>query len=72
MPTLETYNGYYLWHYVPNVAAAVIYAVLFLIITIAHTWKMFRHRTWFCIPFVIGGFCMYHSYYFYSFESQLT
>lgn len=59
MPTLETYNGYPLWEYVPSLPAAVIFIVLFGILTLAHTWKMFAHRMWFCIPFVVGGICKF-------------
>ncbi|MCJ1439400.1 hypothetical protein MMC27_008794 [Xylographa pallens] len=55
MPTLETWRGSYLWHYVPSLPAAVIFAVLFGIITTAHAWKMSKTKTWFCTPFVIGG-----------------
>ncbi|CAK7212607.1 hypothetical protein SCUCBS95973_001521 [Sporothrix curviconia] len=55
MPTLETYNGYPLWHYIPNRPAAIVFAVLFVIATLYHVFAMFRHRLWFCIPFVIGG-----------------
>ncbi|CAO2651437.1 Nn.00g040070.m01.CDS01 [Neocucurbitaria sp. VM-36] len=57
MPTLETYKGTYLWKYIPNLPAAITFAILFLILTILHTWRMIKHRTWFCIPFVVGGFC---------------
>lgn len=59
MPTLETYNGYPLWKYVPSLPAAVVFTVLFGILTLGHSWKMFAHRMWFCIPFVIGGICKY-------------
>ncbi|KAM5354686.1 hypothetical protein ACJ41O_001333 [Fusarium nematophilum] len=55
MPKLETHNGYPLWHYVPSLPAAIIFAIVFSILTIGHAWKMFRHRMWFCIPFVVGG-----------------
>lgn len=57
MPTLETYNGYPLWEYVPSLPAAIIFIVLFGILTLGHTWKMVAHRMWFCIPFVVGGTC---------------
>jgi hypothetical protein len=57
MPELQKYLGkVYLWEYVPNLPAAIIFAGLFAILTAAHTWKMFRTKMWFCIPFVIGGF----------------
>ncbi|KAM0328815.1 hypothetical protein ACHAQA_005230 [Verticillium albo-atrum] len=55
MPTLETYKGYPLWKYIPSLPAAIVFAVLFSILTIGHAFKMFRHRLWFCIPFVVGG-----------------
>ena len=47
---------FYLWKYVPNMAAAVIFLILYLAASLMHTWKMIRMRMWFCIPFVIGGF----------------
>ncbi|RSL74306.1 hypothetical protein CEP53_000336 [Fusarium sp. AF-6] len=55
MPTLETHNGYPLWRYIPSLPAAIVFVVIFGILTIGHAWKMFRHRMWFCIPFVVGG-----------------
>jgi hypothetical protein len=52
------YKGdFYLWKYVPSMAAAVIFLILYLIASCMHTWKMWTMRMWFCIPFVIGGFC---------------
>lgn len=59
MPTLETHNGYALWHYIPNRPAAIVFVVLFALMTVFHGTVMIRHRMWFCIPFVIGGFCKY-------------
>ncbi|KAF4775715.1 RTM1 [Colletotrichum scovillei] len=55
MPTLESYNGYYLWHYVPSLIAAIIFEVLFVLATLFHAYKIARTKTWFCIVFVIGG-----------------
>ncbi len=57
MPTLQQYYGGYLWKYIPNLPAAVIFATLFFLATIAHTWKMLKYRTWYCSAFVIGGIC---------------
>ena len=59
MPTLETHNGYPLWQYIPSLPAAIVAAVLFGFMTIGHTWKMVSNRMWFCLPFVIGGFCRF-------------
>ncbi|KAF5258197.1 hypothetical protein BFJ70_g12495 [Fusarium oxysporum] len=59
---LLPYKGdFYLWSYVPSIPAAVIFIILFLMLSAAHTWKMIHNRLWFCIPFVIGGF-REHSY----------
>ncbi|KAH7141769.1 RTA1 like protein-domain-containing protein [Dactylonectria macrodidyma] len=49
-------GDFYLWKYVPSMAAGVIFTVLFLLLSAAHTWKMIRCRLWFCIPFTIGGY----------------
>ncbi|EEU39233.1 uncharacterized protein NECHADRAFT_42828 [Fusarium vanettenii 77-13-4] len=55
MPTLETYNGYHLWNYIPSRPAAITFIVVFTILTVGHIWRMLRHKMWFCIPFVVGG-----------------
>jgi hypothetical protein len=55
---LKPYRGnYYLWQYVPSLPAAIIFTIIFLVLSVAHTWKMCRKRMWFCLPFVIGGYC---------------
>ncbi|KAK3934435.1 RTA1 like protein [Diplogelasinospora grovesii] len=57
MAQLQPYKGgYYLWKYVPSVEAAAIFCVLFLFATAAHSWRVWKTRTWFCIPFAIGGY----------------
>lgn len=57
MAGLQPYkHGYYLWKYVPSMAAAVICCMVFFIITGAFIWKIWKTRTWFCIPFAIGGY----------------
>lgn len=58
MTKLEpTKGGYYLWQYVPSIAAAVIFLLLFLGMTALISWRMYKTKTWFCLPFAIGGFC---------------
>ncbi|KAJ6111747.1 hypothetical protein N7523_007808 [Penicillium sp. IBT 18751x] len=47
------YMGEY--NYIPSIPAAVIFAVIFGIACIAHSWQMYRNRTWFFIPFICGG-----------------
>jgi hypothetical protein len=46
---------YKLWNYTPSVAGGVVGAIAFAILTSLHTYRLIRNRTWFCIPFVIGG-----------------
>ncbi|KAF1995602.1 RTA1 like protein [Amniculicola lignicola CBS 123094] len=46
---------YVLWHYTPSLAGGVIGAIVFLVLTGAHIFRLIRNRTWFCIPFVVGG-----------------
>ncbi|EXK78735.1 hypothetical protein FOQG_16608 [Fusarium oxysporum f. sp. raphani 54005] len=54
---LLPYKGdFYLWSYVPSIPAAVTFIIVFLVLSIAHTWKMIQNRLWFCIPFVVGGY----------------
>jgi hypothetical protein len=44
-----------LYHYTPSLALAIISTVVFGILTIAHIHRMIRTRSWFCIPFIVGG-----------------
>jgi hypothetical protein len=45
------------YHYNPSMGAAVVFIIAFIITTAMHTWQLFRTRTWFMIPLVIGGYC---------------
>ncbi|GFN20335.1 RTA1 domain-containing protein [Aspergillus tubingensis] len=56
MAKLEPYSGdYYLWEYVPSIAASVIFLLLFLAPTLFHVWKAWKTHARFCIPFILGG-----------------
>lgn len=46
-----------LYRYDPSLAAAIIFIILFLLITAWHSFTLLRTKTWFFIPFVLGGFC---------------
>lgn len=46
-----------LYYYTPSAAAAGIFVVLFGISTVLHLLQLVRTRTWFMIPFFIGGIC---------------
>ncbi|KAI3023711.1 hypothetical protein CBS147347_6678 [Aspergillus niger] len=43
-----------IYDFVPSEAAAIVFAILFLITTILHYYQAFRWRVWFFIPFLIG------------------
>ncbi|KAJ6005439.1 hypothetical protein N7451_003383 [Penicillium sp. IBT 35674x] len=47
-----TYN---LYNYDPSPSAAVAFAVFFGLSAAFHIWQVLRNRSWFFIPFVIGG-----------------
>jgi hypothetical protein len=48
------------YHYDPSMVAAIIFIILFALTTFLHLFQMLKTRTWFFIPFVIGGFCAYY------------
>ncbi|KAB8075222.1 RTA1 like protein-domain-containing protein [Aspergillus leporis] len=51
-----TGSGFRLFYYDPSLAAAVIFILCFLLTTTLHTYQLFRTRTWFFIPFLLGGY----------------
>nr|XP_036586385.1 RTA1 like protein [Colletotrichum truncatum]KAF6796792.1 RTA1 like protein [Colletotrichum truncatum] len=56
MAELKPYRfGYYLWNYVPNIIAAILFAWIFALLTITLLWKMCKTKTWYFTAFVIGG-----------------
>lgn len=59
-PSLQPYkNGYYLWKYVPSLAAAVVFCLLFVGVTAAHCFRLWRSRLWYCIWFAVGGLSVF-------------
>lgn len=46
------------YRYVPSVAAAVIFCLLFLVATGLHLFQMFKTKTWFLTAMVFGCLCM--------------
>jgi hypothetical protein len=58
MAVLEPYSGdYYLWHYLPSIPAAVIFTLIFLGCTVGLSWRSWKGRVKFSIPFIIGTAC---------------
>ena len=45
------------YRYDPSMGGAVLFTILFIGTTFYHIFQMFKSRTWFFIPFVIGGLC---------------
>lgn len=50
-------EAFVFFHYYPSKAAAIVMVVLFALSTAMHIFQLFRKRTWYFIPFVIGGLC---------------
>lgn len=50
-------NTFKLYRYDPSLAAAIIFVVLFALVSFLHTYQLLRTRTWYFIPFVLGGYC---------------
>jgi hypothetical protein len=48
---------YILYHYDPSFAAAVAFIAVFSLSTLLHIWQSVRRRTWYFVPFVVGGLC---------------
>lgn len=48
---------YVFYTYEPSMAAAVLFIVLFGLSTMWHVLQMVQNRTWFFVPFVLGGLC---------------
>ena len=48
-------NGFKYYRYDPSLAAAVIFATLFLLTSLLHVFQLVRARTWYFTPLVIGG-----------------
>jgi hypothetical protein len=46
-----------LYHYNPTIAGAVIFVLFFLGTTCLHFYQLWRARTWFMVPLVLGGIC---------------
>jgi fatty acid desaturase len=57
--TMSSSLNWIAYTYYPSMGAAVLFIVLFAIATILHTFHLFRTRTWFFIPLVIGGYSTY-------------
>lgn len=48
-------SNFQYYYYEPSMVAAAIFVAVFGLSTLLHLFQMFKTRTWFLIPFVIGG-----------------
>lgn len=48
-----------LFRYDPNLGAAVLFVILFLIASALHTYQYIVTRTWFWTAFIVGCWCKY-------------
>ena len=55
-------DEYQFYKYTPLVAAAATFAALFLLATTLHAYQLFRTRTWYLIPLLVGGCCEWIGY----------
>lgn len=46
-----------LYRYVPSLPAAIVSVAVFAILTVLHTWRVFRSRAFYFTAFTIGGAC---------------
>lgn len=52
-------KAFVFYNYTPSLAAAILFSVLFFIVTIAHITRMVMKKTWYFIPFVLGCLCKF-------------
>lgn len=50
-------GGFKFYHYTPTFAGAVLFAVLFALVSIRHAQLLISKRIWFFIPFLVGCLC---------------
>lgn len=46
-----------LYRYTPDLGAAVLFLVLFVLATAYHAYQVIRMRSWYMLVFVVGGVC---------------
>lgn len=57
MASDDSLHGYKLYQYEPSLAAAVIFVIAFALTTSFHIFQLIKHKTWYMLAFLIGGFC---------------
>ena len=52
---MTTSDNFVLYHYSPSLPLALLFTILFLLLTALHTAQLLRTRTYFLLPFCLGG-----------------
>lgn len=52
-------EAFVFYSYTPSMVAAIIFIIIFACSALLHTWQLFRSRTWYFIPFLIGCLCKF-------------
>jgi hypothetical protein len=47
------------YKYDPSLPAAAVFAAAFGVSTILHAYQLVRWKTWYFIPFLVGGLCKF-------------
>jgi hypothetical protein len=47
----------YLWKYLPSIPLSTLAIILFTLTTTIHTYRAFKSKSYFHIPFLLGGLC---------------
>lgn len=61
MDSTEGTFEFKLYRYTPSLGAAILFLVLFALITLYHLYQVIRLRSWYFLVFVIGGVCKFSS-----------
>ncbi|KAL1630699.1 hypothetical protein SLS54_000570 [Diplodia seriata] len=56
MATDDSLGGYKLYNYSPSLPAAIIFVIAFALTTSFHAFQLIKHKTWYMLAFLIGGF----------------
>lgn len=46
-----------LYRYTPSLPAAVVFVIVFTVLSVLHTWKLMKHRAYYFTAFTLGGYC---------------
>lgn len=63
-------DAFLLFRYTPSLAAAVIFALIFIALSLLHSYQVMVTRTWFFIAFLFGCYCTISRHSRNEFESS--